>query len=563
MAAKGLLFTIRGRNDAAAAVNSFNSGLDRVRSTTSKMIPTQSGFNKGLSENRRAIQQVGFQLSDFAIQIAGGQNAMLAFTQQGGQVLQFFGPFGAIAGALLAIFGSLAIAFVKTGQSLTAMIPAFGQVSGEIQWLVTAFGRVFEVAKQGFEILLSNLDVVVIAISLLAGQVMGAWIISTFTVTGALVALRAVLVTLLPYALILGVAILIERFMRLIEVTGGWAQALQRLSAFASEVFRSMSESANGMYYYVEGVARSIQVAFLSAFSGVVDAWNAAMGAITSGYNQFASVVGADLISWTAGQFDAAGAIASQTREAARSMDASAMWFEDSVATISGAWGSLTAGMGENPFKFDFGGAGAGEGGTGGTGGATGGGSPADAIAEEARRIKEIFEDISSSISKSLLTGFKAVLNGTSNLKTFALDALNSILDKAQDLLLSPIFDMIGGYVANSMVGLFGAPVYPSPSFAGGGHTGNAARSGGLDGKGGFSAILHPRERVVDETMASGSSAGASSLGTVTLLVSESSSFMSTIEATSDKVAVKRISEYDRTTLPGSVQRVNSNGRVR
>jgi hypothetical protein len=36
------------------------------------------------------------------------------------------------------------------------------------------------------------------------------------------------------------------------------------------------------------------------------------------------------------------------------------------------------------------------------------------------------------------------------------------------------------------------------PSFAGGGYTGNAPRSGGLDGQGGFMAMLHPRETVVD-----------------------------------------------------------------
>lgn len=36
-------------------------------------------------------------------------------------------------------------------------------------------------------------------------------------------------------------------------------------------------------------------------------------------------------------------------------------------------------------------------------------------------------------------------------------------------------------------------------SYEGGGSTGNGSRSGGLDGKGGFWAVMHPRERVVDE----------------------------------------------------------------
>jgi len=37
-----------------------------------------------------------------------------------------------------------------------------------------------------------------------------------------------------------------------------------------------------------------------------------------------------------------------------------------------------------------------------------------------------------------------------------------------------------------------------SISFAGGGYTGMGARAGGVDGKGGFPAVLHPNETVVD-----------------------------------------------------------------
>ncbi len=38
------------------------------------------------------------------------------------------------------------------------------------------------------------------------------------------------------------------------------------------------------------------------------------------------------------------------------------------------------------------------------------------------------------------------------------------------------------------------------PSFAGGGYTGNGPRSGGEDGRGGFWAMMHPRETVIDHT---------------------------------------------------------------
>jgi hypothetical protein len=47
--------------------------------------------------------QAGFQIQDFAVQVAGGQNAMVAFAQQAPQLLGVFGTTGAIAGAVVAI----------------------------------------------------------------------------------------------------------------------------------------------------------------------------------------------------------------------------------------------------------------------------------------------------------------------------------------------------------------------------------------------------------------------------------------------------------------------------
>lgn len=42
-------------------------------------------------------------------------------------------------------------------------------------------------------------------------------------------------------------------------------------------------------------------------------------------------------------------------------------------------------------------------------------------------------------------------------------------------------------------------------SWDGGGYTGSGSRSGGLDGKGGFLAMMHPRETVIDHTKGGGS----------------------------------------------------------
>jgi len=54
-------------------------------------------------------------------------------------------------------------------------------------------------------------------------------------------------------------------------------------------------------------------------------------------------------------------------------------------------------------------------------------------------------------------------------------------------------------------------------SFAGGGYTGNGGRGGGLDGQGGFLAMLHPRETVVDHTTGGGAGGGAQLVQHITI----------------------------------------------
>jgi phage-related minor tail protein len=90
---------------------------------------------------------------------------------------------------------------------------------------------------------------------------------------------------------------------------------------------------------------------------------------------------------------------------------------------------------------------------------------------------------------------------GTTNFKAFAASVLQETSRMIiRQVVLGTIMRAIGGILTPSQ----GAYGLASPrslgSYAGGGYTGNAPRSGGLDGQGGFLAIMHPRERVIDET---------------------------------------------------------------
>jgi hypothetical protein len=77
------------------------------------------------------MQQVGYQVQDFAVQVQGGTNAMVALGQQGSQLLGIFGPAGAIAGMILAIGTGLAGAFMaakRATDNFTDSTKSFGEV---------------------------------------------------------------------------------------------------------------------------------------------------------------------------------------------------------------------------------------------------------------------------------------------------------------------------------------------------------------------------------------------------------------------------------------------------
>lgn len=93
-----------------------------------------------------------------------------------------------------------------------------------------------------------------------------------------------------------------------------------------------------------------------------------------------------------------------------------------------------------------------------------------------------------------------------------ALSVLDKIGDKIQESLVdSMIGSSGGGGLLSFLPSLFGGGAASSGSswssglsdfhsFDGGGSTGKGSRSGGLDGKGGFMALLHPQETVIDHT---------------------------------------------------------------
>lgn len=94
-------------------------------------------------------------------------------------------------------------------------------------------------------------------------------------------------------------------------------------------------------------------------------------------------------------------------------------------------------------------------------------------------------------------------------------DMFGSIIDgsaSAKDAVASLLAEIAKAQVIKGIMGLPGMGGLSSAiggllSFDGGGFTGHGSRSGGIDGRGGFPAILHPNETVIDHTRGQGGSA--------------------------------------------------------
>ena len=90
-------------------------GMDRqIRSTTGAINQYAAAHNSAGRDVQKfsmgVLQQAGYQLGDFYVQVANGTSAVQAIGQQGAQMLGIFGPIGAVLGAGVAIWSAYAVA---------------------------------------------------------------------------------------------------------------------------------------------------------------------------------------------------------------------------------------------------------------------------------------------------------------------------------------------------------------------------------------------------------------------------------------------------------------------
>ena len=121
-----------------------------------------------------------------------------------------------------------------------------------------------------------------------------------------------------------------------------------------------------------------------------------------------------------------------------------------------------------------------------------------------AEELEAIYKSIAGAIASEMTGAFKSIIDGTKDVQTAFADMAAGIADRMLDMAMKILQDVLMQQLLNLLKSLSLGPsptdIFSTPfkTFEGGGYTGDEPRTGGVDGKGGFPAILHPQETVVD-----------------------------------------------------------------
>ena len=123
----------------------------------------------------------------------------------------------------------------------------------------------------------------------------------------------------------------------------------------------------------------------------------------------------------------------------------------------------------------------------------------------------QAIEGIANAFSNAILEGENLRDSLASIFKQIAANILNAGIQQALTQAFSGAGGGGGGWFSGLLSAAFGGTKAAVPSYDGGGFTGYGSRSGGVDGKGGELAILHPNETVLDHTRGQSGPGGSQS----------------------------------------------------
>lgn len=485
-----------------ADTNSAESGLKRVTTATERLdrqVRTSSGgmsqFGKTMSRSRTglnrwakgALQQAGFQVGDFAVQVANGTDKMQAFGQQGSQMLGVFGPIGAILGAGVAIFSALSVATRKSGRDLSNFGSILGSLRDPLESVVTSMKDILGQIKAVAPIFAENVDTMLIAaglwVSMVGVKMVGSMIaasaasgmlasalatlrlglytsvVSAGRFSGALTIMHGVVSTLgaglkavglilmrfLPIALFVGLAKLIEIFLRLQKGAGGFGEAIKLLRDVFVEAFDRMVLAGIALRHHMAAAAAAIDSAFLSAIANIQHGWQGLMSLMAGGFDALPGMEGTALklhefaVRAGAARHEMDALIASLDETSASFRNAGNLAFDAATAPMS-SWQALKQAIEDGTTSVNLFGDAM-------TDAEEDAGGAADKITESMKRI----QSVADTIKDSMTNAFMSMVEGTKTAVEAFRDMARAIIAKLFEVLV--VQQLVGNFNAQTGTG--------------------------------------------------------------------------------------------------------------
>jgi phage-related minor tail protein len=116
------------QKQAIAEIERLGKAYGFTETQINRVTASMTGVRKNTNRMNATIQNAGYQFGDFFVQVQSGQNALVAFSQQGAQLAGLLpGVAGAVAGVALVLGSSLARALMET----SGLFKTFSEASEE------------------------------------------------------------------------------------------------------------------------------------------------------------------------------------------------------------------------------------------------------------------------------------------------------------------------------------------------------------------------------------------------------------------------------------------------
>ncbi|WP_413219089.1 phage tail tape measure C-terminal domain-containing protein [Tritonibacter mobilis] len=508
----------RSRQAALASIGAYKGSAQAIQ----QMSHASRGANMRL-------QQMFFQVNDIGVSLAGGMNPFVVMAQQGTQIAQIYGfGNGGVGGAFKDI-GRLIGGFIKRMPILTAAVAAGSLAVAGLRKEINELGKETvsfgDTAKAVFQVIGGYIyDFIKPAIDMIAPWFSAAW---DSVVSG---------VKWLGNMVINGIRLTVEGIrLALTAIPAYFEAAWESAKMF---VYHALADMLNGLGGFLKDAADGINSVFGTSLSAPEGIFNAAGRANRIGND--AAALAQTASNRGAAAFDTFGTradeimnsdpmgqffddVAKQARENARKRkekDKKGGSEADEVQKLVDKLQMELKLLREtDPVKAQM---------------IQYSEELAEATAEERKQIldlvvaldqakhgweavslalgnyaeeaKRIGDDIGQAFTSAFQSAEDAVGEFVKTGKLSFSDLVTSLIaDLAKLATRKYILGPLSAGLDAALGGIGGGGGFFSNfakgfnSYEGGGYTGNGSRSGGLDGKGGFWAVMHPGERVVDE----------------------------------------------------------------